>query len=172
MLSGFFIWQDFHENACCGIVWATDKKKEEVSQMEQEKQAVPPKHIVSAAAIVVNNKQELLLIKGPDRGWEMPGGQVEEGESIREAAIRETMEESGAEIEIVKFCGIFQNVQRSICNTLFLAKPVGGTLTTTPESLEVGFFPIDEALQMVTHSNFRERIERCLDSSEPFFVEF
>ncbi|MBD2848674.1 NUDIX hydrolase, partial [Paenibacillus sp. IB182496] len=37
----------------------------------------PPKHIVSAAAIVVNEKDELLLIKGPKRGWEMPGGQVE-----------------------------------------------------------------------------------------------
>lgn len=37
----------------------------------------PPKHILSAAAIVVNDKNELLLIKGPRRGWEMPGGQVE-----------------------------------------------------------------------------------------------
>ncbi len=34
----------------------------------------PPKHIVSAAAIVLNDKNELLLIKGPRRGWEMPGG--------------------------------------------------------------------------------------------------
>jgi 8-oxo-dGTP diphosphatase len=38
----------------------------------------PPKHIVSAAAIVINEKNEILLIKGPRRGWEMPGGQVEE----------------------------------------------------------------------------------------------
>jgi 8-oxo-dGTP diphosphatase len=39
--------------------------------------------------------------------------------------------------------------------------------------LEVGFFTIDEALKMVTHSNFRERIECCLDEGRhPFFVEF
>lgn len=86
----------------------------------------PPKHIVSAATIVLNDEGEILLIKGPHRGWEMPGGQVEEGESIKEAAIRETKEESGIDVEIVKFCGIFQNVKRSICNTLFLAKPIGG----------------------------------------------
>lgn len=134
---------------------------------------VPPKHIISAATIVVNDKNEILLIKGPKRGWEMPGGQVEEGESIRDAAIRETKEESGIEVEIVRFCGIFQNVKKSICNTLFLAKPIGGELTTSSESLEVGFFPIEQALEMVTYSNSRERIELCLDeSSQPFFIEF
>lgn len=134
---------------------------------------VPPKHIISAATIVVNDKNEILLIKGPKRGWEMPGGQVEEGESIRDAAIRETKEESGIEVEIVRFCGIFQNVKKSICNTLFLAKPIGGELTTSSESLEVGFFPIEQALEMVTYSNFRERIERCLDeSNQPFLIEF
>lgn len=53
-----------------------------------------PKHIVSATAIVVNERNEILLIKEPKRGWEMPGGQVEEGESLKDAAIRETKEES------------------------------------------------------------------------------
>lgn len=142
--------------------------------MEQSKIVyTPPKHIVSAATIVVNEQNEILLIKGPMRGWEMPGGQVEEGESIKEAAIRETKEETGIEVEIIKFCGIFQNVNRSICNTLFLARPIGGQCTTSPESLEVGFFPIDEALNMVTFNNFRQRIEYCLDESmQPFYIDF
>ena len=133
----------------------------------------PPKHIVSAATIVINEHQEILLIKGPRRGWEMPGGQVEEGESLKDAAIRETKEESGIDVEIESFCGVFQNVKRSICNTLFLAKPVGGEPTTSSESLEVAFFPIEEALEMVTHSNFRERIEHCLNTGQqPFYIEF
>lgn len=132
-----------------------------------------PKHIVSAAAIVLNEKGELLLIKGPRRGWEMPGGQVEEGESLTDAAIRETKEETGIDIEIIKFCGIYQSVSRSICNTLFLGNPIGGNLTTSSESLEVGYFPLEEALEMVTWNNFRERIENCLDAeNHPFLVEF
>ena len=134
---------------------------------------VPPKHIVSAATIVLNDQHELLLIKGPRRGWEMPGGQVEEGESIKAAAIRETKEETGIDVEITSFCGIFQNVDHSICNTLFLAKPVGGTPTPSAESLEVGFYPVNEALEMVTWNNFRERIEKCLDSEcHPFCIDF
>ncbi|TCN20519.1 NUDIX hydrolase [Mesobacillus foraminis] len=133
-----------------------------------------PKHIVSAASIVFNDKGEILLIKGPRRGWEMPGGQVEEGESIKDAAIREAKEESGIDIEIIKFCGVFQNVDRSICNTLFLGKAIGGAPTACPgESLEVGFYPIKEALEMVTWKNFRKRIEYCLDeSTHPFYLEF
>ncbi len=133
----------------------------------------PPKHIVSAATIVLNEKKEILLIKSPRNGWEMPGGQVEEGESLKDAAIRETKEESGIDVEIVKFCGIFQNVSESICNTLFLAKPVGGEFTTSSESDEVGYFSIEVALEMVTFINFRQRIECCLDESiHPFCIEF
>ena len=129
----------------------------------------PPKHIVSAAAVVLNDHGEILLLKGPRRGWEMPGGQVEEGESLKEAAIRETKEETGIDIEVLRFCGMFQNVSESICNTLFLARPVGGTLTISPESLEVGFFPLEKGLEMVTWKNFRQRIEYCLDESRhPF----
>jgi ADP-ribose pyrophosphatase YjhB (NUDIX family) len=132
-----------------------------------------PKHIVSAAAIVINEQNEILLIKGPRRGWEMPGGQVEEGESLQRAAIRETKEESGIDIEIIRFCGIFQNVESSIVNTLFLAKPIGGELTITNESLETKYFSIEEGLNLVTWKNFRQRIEYCLRlDSQPFNIEF
>ncbi|KOY17411.1 NUDIX hydrolase [Paenibacillus xylanivorans] len=133
----------------------------------------PPKHIVSAAAIVMNENNEILLIRGPRRGWEMPGGQVEEGESLQDAAVRETKEESGIDIEIIRFCGIFQNVDGSIVNTLFLARPIGGEPIVTSESLETRYFPIEEALNKVTLKNFKQRIEYCLKAdSQPFYIEF
>jgi hypothetical protein len=56
---------------------------------------------------------------------------------------------------------------------LFLAKPIGGKLTTSSESIEVGYFPIEEALTMVTWKNFKQRIEYCLnENSHPFYIEF
>lgn len=132
-----------------------------------------PKHIVTAGAIVMNDQKEILLIKGPRRGWEPPGGRVEVGEAIRDAAIRETKEESGIDIEIINFCGIFQDVTGSVCSTLFLGKAIGGEPTTSAESLEVGFFPLNEALEMVTWTSFRERIEYCLNPElQPFYIEF
>ncbi len=138
-----------------------------------EKHYTPPKHIVSTAAIVQNKQGEILLIKGPRRGWEMPGGQVEEGESLKAAAIRETKEETGIDIAALQFCGIFQNVESSICNALFIAEPIGGELTTSEESLEVGFFTVEQAMELVTWKNFGQRIRYCLDSSaQPFYIEF
>ncbi|WNR45351.1 NUDIX hydrolase [Paenibacillus roseipurpureus] len=131
------------------------------------------KHTVSVATIVLNEQNELLLIKGRKRGWEMPGGQVEAGESLQNAAIRETKEESGIDIEIIRFCGIFQNLDRSTVNILFLAKPIGGQPSITKESLETRYFPIDEGLSKVTWKNFRQRIEHCLRPElQPFMVDF
>ncbi|GER91348.1 DNA mismatch repair protein MutT [Dictyobacter vulcani] len=132
-----------------------------------------PRHIISAAAIVLNEDNKILLIKGPRRGWEMPGGQVEEGESLKDAARREVKEETGIDIEVLQFCGIYQNLASGICNTLWLARPIGGVCTTSSESLEVGYFPLEQALNMVTWHTFKARILHCLDkSSHPFFVTF
>lgn len=132
-----------------------------------------PKHFVSAGAVVLNDEGKILLIKGPRRGWEQPGGQVELGESIEEAVKREVKEESGIDIEVIKFCGIYQSLESNVCATCWLGKAIGGDLQTSSESLDVGFFTIEEALEMVKWSNFRDRIIKSLNQEEhPFFVAF
>lgn len=130
-----------------------------------------PRHIVSAAVVATDSAGKILLVRSPQRGWEMPGGQVEIGESLEAAAKREVLEESGIEVSDLVFCGVFQALSRSVVNALFRGRCSGGELRTSAESLEVGFFEPERALQMVTHSNFRERIALCLDPrSQPFFV--
>lgn len=81
---------------------------------------ISPMHIVTASAVVLNQENRIQLLNGPKRGWEIPGGRVEEGESLTSAVIRETKEDTGIEIEIIKLCGIFQNVKGSVCSNLFL----------------------------------------------------
>jgi len=132
-----------------------------------------PKHSLSAGAVVLNDEGEILLIKGPLRGWEFPGGIIELGETIQEGIIREVKEESGIDIEITKFCGIYQNLKVGVCATCWLAKAIGGEMQTSSESLEVGFFTLEEVLTMVTWSNFKERIKKILNEEEqPFCVAF
>jgi len=130
-----------------------------------------PRHIVSAAVVATDNDGRVLLVRSPRRGWEMPGGQVELGESLEAAAIREVKEESGIDVGDLQLCGIFQTMDRSIVNVLFRARCIGGAPCTSEESIEVGFFEPELALTMVLHMDFRQRITYCLDRSRhPFFV--
>ena len=132
-----------------------------------------PKHTVVAAAVVLNEDNEILLLNGPKRGWEIPGGRVEEGESLSTAAIRETKEETGIDIEIVRFCGVFQNVQESVISNLFLARPTGGEFRTSSESYELGYFPINEALCKVNWNSIKNQIEHCVNQQrESCLIEF
>ncbi|MFD1019660.1 NUDIX hydrolase [Thalassobacillus hwangdonensis] len=132
-----------------------------------------PKHSLSAGAVVLNEEGKILLIKGPRRGWEFPGGIIENGEAIQDGIIREVKEESGIDIEITKFCGVYQNLNANVCATCWLARSVGGECRTSSESLEVGFFTLEEVSEMVTWSNFKERIYKILNEEEhPFCVAF
>jgi len=54
-----------------------------------------PQHIVAVGGLIKNNDNHILMVKHPKRGWEFPGGQVEEGEDIISALIREVEEEAG-----------------------------------------------------------------------------
>jgi ADP-ribose pyrophosphatase YjhB (NUDIX family) len=123
--------------------------------------------------MVINRNNEILLAKSQQKGWDIPGGQVIVGESIREAAIREVKGLTGIDIQLIKLCGIFHNVTEGICHTLFIGKPKGGKLTSPDENLDVDFFPIETSLRLVTWKNSRTRILYCLNEKKhPFYVEY
>ena len=64
---------------------------------------------IGCGAIIINEKNEVLLVKKPlssihDSGyWTRPGGEVNFGETIEEALKREVKNETGLDIEIVRF---------------------------------------------------------------------
>jgi 8-oxo-dGTP pyrophosphatase MutT (NUDIX family) len=50
--------------------------------------------------IAFDDNGRFLMVKHVDRAWEMPGGRIEGGESPREAAVREFLEETGRDLEL------------------------------------------------------------------------
>lgn len=64
----------------------------------------------AAAAVVVRADGRLLLIRRgtePQRGrWSVPGGRVEPGETVAEAAVREAFEETGARVRAERELGV------------------------------------------------------------------
>jgi|GEM_PF-2124844 len=116
---------------------------------------------LSVGVIVINSLNEILLIKSPDRSWEFPGGIIEKHESIMDAAKREVFEETGINIEPIEICSIYQNLTRNIVSFIIKASVVDGILTSSKESLIVGFYEKELADTMIKYLNFNDRVKSC-----------
>jgi ADP-ribose pyrophosphatase YjhB (NUDIX family) len=86
------------------------------------------KSIISATLIEKNNKFLLVNAKiGVPKGlWNNPGGHKEKGETEKQAAVRETEEETGFEVKLGKLIGVYTNEIR--VKKVWQAKIVGGKL--------------------------------------------
>jgi 8-oxo-dGTP pyrophosphatase MutT (NUDIX family) len=74
--------------------------------------------VPSVNVIVENNKGEILLIQRSDNGnWALPGGAIDIGESLTQAAIREVQEETGITCQITGLVGIYTDPKHIILYT-------------------------------------------------------
>ena len=69
---------------------------------------LPKKELLSAVFLIALQGTKILAIKN-DRGWEVPGGHVEDGEMVEEALIREVEEEAGASFSDAKLLAIIES---------------------------------------------------------------
>jgi len=106
---------------------------------------------VGASVAVFDVDGRLLLIQRRDNAcWAMPGGIVEYGETVAEAARREVWEESGVAVRIHALLGIYEThrhgfqTARRWQHIAFLADVVSGTPGPSDETLAAGFFVEDE----------------------------
>ena len=113
---------------------------------------------LSVSAVVWRDRarRDLLLMRRSDNGcWGLPGGYVETGESVADAAAREVFEETGVKIELGRLVGVYSDPGRQVIeyadgrrvqavNLCFEALAVGRGVPTTPEeTLETGYFAVD-----------------------------
>lgn len=75
--------------------------------------------------------------------WNLPGGKLEPGESPWRAAERETREEVGLHVEVVRLVGVYDRSPAGRSVLVFLCRRVSGTPTVTAEATEVRWFPMD-----------------------------
>jgi 8-oxo-dGTP diphosphatase len=123
-----------------------------------------PVHTVIVSVVVRDAENRLLLIKHPHRGWELPQGHVEQGEDLCAAASREVLEESGYDVEVVRLIAVFSKLSPDPSSVIFgfAARVVGGEATTSDESLEVGWFDEELAVEMPEHPVNRNRLQKLL----------
>ncbi|MFE5323440.1 NUDIX hydrolase [Paenibacillus sp. NPDC056579] len=91
---------------------------------------------VACALIFDSSNEKILMVrnqKGDSSYWSIPGGAVEEGETLEQAAIREAKEESGYDIEIAGLYSVrealFEERGHHAIMFTFLANIVGGDMS-------------------------------------------
>ena len=125
-----------------------------------------PQHIVAVAGAFFNEQGQILLVRTERRGWECPGGQVEEGEDLVAAMVREVKEETGCVVEVERLVGVYTNpVPPSKVMFMFVGKCVGGVVGQGDEQ-EAGWYTREEALAMMTHPANRLKLEDALREEE------
>jgi ADP-ribose pyrophosphatase YjhB (NUDIX family) len=101
-----------------------------------------------AVNVAVIHEGKILLTQREDfETWILPSGGVEEGESLAQAAIRETKEETGLDVELTRLVGIYSRLGNWSPGymILFAAKPVGGEIKCQEgETIAVEWFAFDE----------------------------
>lgn len=89
--------------------------------------------IQARVAGIVLSDDKILLVKqkvSKDRNWSLPGGRLEKGESLEIAIVRELKEETGYDVEVVKFLYLCEKVDKenTLLHLTFLLKVNGGKL--------------------------------------------
>ena len=115
-----------------------------------------PEHpLVGVGAIIIDGDRVLLVKRAhpPIQGqWSIPGGVLEVGEMVRDAAIREAREETGLIVEPGELLGVYdrilcdpeKRVQYHYVLVDFLCRATGGQLQAATDAAEVRWFTREE----------------------------
>ncbi len=120
--------------------------------MRREFPEVP---LVGVGAIIIEDARVVLVKRAHpplQAEWSIPGGVLEVGELVREAAIREAREETGLTVEPGELLGVFDRVLRDSQQRVqyhyvlidFLCRRVAGDLAAASDAAEVRWFTREE----------------------------
>jgi len=119
------------------------------------KREYPECPLVGVGAIIIAEQRVVLVKRGhpplQDR-WSIPGGVLEIGEMVREAAIREVREETGLIVEPGELLGVYDRVLRSADSRVqyhyvlidFLCRVAGGELKAGGDAADARWFTREE----------------------------
>lgn len=133
--------------------------------------------VPSVNVVVANGAGAVLLIRRSDNGnWALPGGAVDLGESVGQAAVRETAEETGVACEVTGLVGIYSDPRHVIHYTsndevrqefsiVLTARPVSGRPRASAETTDVRWTLLAEVAELAMDRSMRRRLSDYADRS-------
>ena len=124
----------------------------------------------SRAAIIREDK--ILLVREKDGGWVLPGGWMDVGLTVGENAAKEAKEEAGVDVlprRIVAVLDWQRNncttpKAQSICKVFVLCDLLKGAFQENIETVESGWFSMDDLPELLEEKTTREQIELCFQA--------
>ncbi len=135
------------------------------------KREFPEVPLVGVGSIIIEGDRVVLVKRAhpPIQGhWSIPGGVLEVGEMVREAAIREAREETGLIVEPGELLGVFDRILRDPDERVqyhyvlidFLCRRVGGELLAASDAADVRWFRREELPALNLAEDTLEVIEK------------
>jgi ADP-ribose pyrophosphatase YjhB (NUDIX family) len=135
------------------------------------KREFPEHPLVGIGAIIIEDSRVVLVKRAhpPIQGqWSIPGGVLEVGELIREAAVREAREETGLIVEPGELLGVYDRVLRDPTARVqyhyvlidFLCRRVGGELLAASDAAEVRWFMREELPALKLAEDTQDVVEK------------
>ena len=128
---------------------------------------------VPGVGVAVIRDGALLMVKrgrGPNAGlWAIPGGKVDYGESMQQAAVRELREETGIDVELEGVIWVGDAIgpgdPPAWHHTLvdYRGRMIGGTLEAADDAEEVAWVPLGQVLDLPVTPTMRGLVARLLD---------
>jgi 8-oxo-dGTP diphosphatase len=147
--------------------------REDLTAFDTRKYPVRP-HVGVGVMLVRDNK--LLLVKrkyDPDSGyWSIPGGHLELGENVKDAAVREAEEETGFKTRVTKLAGIIDKIMRDENGEIefhyvlinYFVEQIEGPPDQAPvaddDALEAKFVPFEDLKNYVLTDSLIELLKR------------
>jgi len=103
---------------------------------------VNPRLVVTTIPVTEDGRV-ILVRRGIEPGygsWVQPGGFLEVDETVSEAAIRETLEETGLIVQLGEIVGLYSRLEAAVVVIAFEASVASGAFVPNPEALEIAAF--------------------------------
>ncbi|MTH53059.1 NUDIX domain-containing protein [Bacillus mangrovi] len=135
-----------------------------------------------ARAVIFKDNKILLVREMLDGKWSIPGGWADIGLTASENAVKEAYEESGLVVRAKRLIAVMDKKCHPhppgpyhIYKLFFLCEQTGGELKTGPETLDCGYFALDELPELssgrITESQIKILFEYCWDEDKEVYFD-
>jgi 8-oxo-dGTP diphosphatase len=137
------------------------------------KRDYPDRPLVGVGAVIVHDGKVVIVQRGtePLKGqWSVPGGALEVGETLRECAAREALEETGLEVEAGEVLEVFDAIYRKPDGRIqyhyvlidFACRLIGGELKAGADAVQAKWVSLEDLSDYPIAETAKKVITRAL----------